>query len=346
MPTFTANDIASHVNGQLVGPGDLPVRGIEQLAQAEPDELSFARAQKHAPAVNDSRSRVVLLSKGVEVDPDDSRAFIRVDDADVALAMVLAMFAPPKPRPASGVHPSATIDPSAKLGDNIAIGPGCVIGPDVTVGNNTVMHANVCIMDATTVGSDCELYPNVVIRDRCTLGDRVIIHSGAVIGADGFGYTPAPGGAGLMKIPHIGTVQIGNDVEIGACTCIDRGKHAATTIGDGTKIDNLCQIAHNVRIGRSCAIAAQTGLAGSVTVGDGVQMGGSCGVRDQLHIGDGARLAGHSAVMDNVPPGVTWGGYPAMDVQEVKRQIIATRRLPELMKNLRAAERREKKGQG
>lgn len=340
---FTADDIARHVNGRLDGPGDLPVRGVEQLSRAQADQISFARGQKLAPAVAESKARVVLLGKGMEVAPDPDRAFIHVDDADVALAQVLALFAPPKSQPPAGVHPTAVVDPAANLGENVAIGPGCVIGADVTIGDNTICHANVSIMDAARVGRDGELYPNVVIRERCVVGDRAIIHSGAVIGADGFGYAPAPGGKGLLKIPHIGNVEIGDDVEIGANTCIDRGKHSATTIGDGTKIDNLCQIAHNVKIGRCCAIAAQTGLAGSVTVGDGVQMGGSVGVRDQLTIGDGARLAGHAAVMDNVPPGGVWGGYPANDIEVVMREIIATRRLPELMKNLRAEQRRAKK---
>jgi UDP-3-O-[3-hydroxymyristoyl] glucosamine N-acyltransferase len=214
-----------------------------------------------------------------------------------------------------------------------------VIGPGVTIGADTVLHANLSIMADSVIGADCRLYPGAVIRERCEIGDRVVIHCNAVIGSDGFGYTASSDGSGLMRIPHIGGVKIESDVEIGAGTCIDRGKFAQTVVGAGTKIDNLCQIAHNCRIGRCCLLAGRVALAGSVTLGDGVRLGGGVGVRDQVTIGAGASLAAYAAVMHDVPAGAVWGGYPAQDTKTALREIAAIRKLPDFIKHVRAGER-------
>lgn len=332
MTRLTAQQISDRVGGELLGPGDLVVTGVEQLDRAEPDQVTFVRDRKNAAAWAQSQSRVVLAARQAELAPDNGRAVILVDNADLAMATVLGLFAPATVAPPPGVHPRATVDPTAQLGAQVAIGPGCVVGAGARLGDGCVLHANVCLMDESTLGRRCQLFPGVVIRERCQLGDDVIIHSNAVIGADGFGYTPAADGRGLVKIPQIGTVSIGNDVEIGAGTCIDRGKHSATMIGDGTKIDNLCQIAHNCRIGRHCALAGQVGLAGSVTIGDGVLVGGNVSIKDQLNIGDGATIAACAAVMHDVPEGATWGGYPAQDLRQTLRQVAAVRRLTESRK--------------
>ena len=332
MPSFTAQQISDRVEGELIGPGDLPVRGVEQLDRAAPDQISFVRDQKNAVAWEASEARVVLASQRVKLECKDGRTVIRVANADLAMAIVLGLFAPPSVAPMPGIHQNATVDSTVSLGQDVAIGPGCVVGDGVTLGDGCVLHANVCVMDESTLGRGCQLYPGVVIRERCELGDNVIIHANAVIGADGFGYTPATDGSGLVKIPQIGTVTIGNDVEIGAGTCIDRGKHASTTIGDGTKIDNLCQIAHNCQIGRSCALAAQVGLAGSVTIGDGVRLGGNVGIRDQVNIGNGATIAAYAAVMGDVPEGETWGGYPAQEWRASLRQMALMRKLADQRK--------------
>ena len=332
MPDFTAQQISDRVGGDLVGPRDLTVRGVEQLDCAAPDQISFVRDARNVAAWTESRAGVVLAARQLELACDNGRAVIHVDNADLALVSVLNMFAPAPVVPPAGVHPSATVDPTAQLGAAVAIGPSCVVGAGVEIGDGCVLQPQVCLMDHVTVGRRCLLYPGVVVRERCALGDDVILHPNAVIGADGFGYTPSRDGSRLVKIPQIGTVKIGNDVEIGAGTCIDRGKHSATVIGDGTKIDNLCQIAHNCIIGRHCAIAGQTGLAGSVTIGDGAMLGGNVGVKDQLHIGAGATIAGHAAVMHDVPAGATWGGYPAQDLHQTMRQIAAVRKLPDALK--------------
>lgn len=347
MTGFTAEQIARCVSGNLVGPGDVVVSGVNALEAAQPDHVTFLRDQKNLGAWRQSASRVVLISDNVQVGDDDiapDRAMIRVKSADVAMAQVLAMFAPPKVAPPMGVHPTAIVAATASLGDDVAIGPFCVIGDDTSIGDGCVLHARVTVMGRCSIGPACELYPGVVLREDCELGQGVILHANATIGADGFGYCPNPDGGGILKIPHVSGVKIGDNVEIGAGACVDRGKFTPTTIGEQTKIDNLCQIGHNCRIGRGCLIAGQAGLAGSVTVGDGVMMGGHVGVRDNVTIGDGASLAAYAAVMQDVPAGATWGGYPAQDVKMALREVAAVRKLPDLIRTLGAARADKKDG--
>lgn len=336
MPTFTTRQIAERVGGQLRGPGDLPIHGVDQLDEAAPGQMTFIRNNHHAQAWSSSKASAVLVSGVVDLDPGPGRAVIEVKNADLAMAVVLAMFEPPPPRPDTGVHPSATVHPSAQIAPDAAIGPGCVIGKRVRVGNWCVLHAHATVLDDSVLGSGCELFPGVVIYSRCELGANVRVHANVVIGSDGFGYRPAPDGRSLIKVPQIGSVKIGNDVEIGAGTCIDRGKFAATVIGDGTKIDNQCQIAHNCRIGRCCIIAGQVGLAGGVTLGDGAVLGGKVGVVEHITIGAGARIGAHTAVVSgDVPPGETWLGYPARKSVTTLREWAALHKLPGLMKLLR-----------
>lgn len=333
MPSFTTQQIADRVGGTLTGPGDITITGVESMDSAGPSHLTFIRDAGNAGRWSTCCAGVALVCKGVQVVADPARALIHVPDADLALATALEMFAPPPARPAVGVHPSAVVDPSAKLSPGIAVGPHTYIGPGVTVGEGSVIHANVTILDHATLGKACEVFPGVVVRDRCVIGDRVIIHPNCTIGSDGFGYRASPRGA--VKIPHIGRVVLGNDVELGAGVCIDRGKFSDTTIGDGTKIDNLVHIAHNCRIGRSCLIAGQVGFAGSVTMGDGVIVGGATIFRDHITIGDRASIAGGASVMSDVPPGVTWGGYPARDIREAFKEYAALKRLPDLLKQMK-----------
>ncbi|MCE9591792.1 MAG: UDP-3-O-(3-hydroxymyristoyl)glucosamine N-acyltransferase [Planctomycetes bacterium] len=333
MPSYTTQQIAQRVGGTLAGPADKTLHGVEGLDTAGPDHLTFIRDAANASRWDACKAGGALVSKGVEIAADPSRALIHIPDADLALATVLEMFAPPPARPAAGVHPSAVVDPSAVLGAGVAVGPHAFIGPRVRIGDSTVIHANVTILDETVLGRECEIFPGVVFRDRCAAGDRVIIHPNTTIGSDGFGYRATPRGA--VKIPHIGRVVIGSDVELGAGVCIDRGKFSDTTIGDGTKIDNQVHIAHNCRIGRSCLIAGQVGFAGSVTMGDGVMVGGATIFRDHITVGSGASIAGGSAVLGDVPDGASWGGSPARDIREAFKEYAALRRLPDLLKQLK-----------
>ena len=332
--SFTTGSIADLVGGRLVGPGDLPITGVEQLALAGPDQLSFIGDEKHAERWAASAAAAALVTRGLEVEPQRNRALIFVDNADLAMAKVLAAFAPPPVLPPEGIHPTAQIDPSAELGANVRIGPGVVVGAAATVGDGCVLHARATLMNESHLGAGSTLWPGVVIRERCILGDRCILHPNAVIGADGFGYRPGetPRGPGLVKIPQIGIVRIGDDVEIGAGACVDRAKFSATFIDDGTKIDNLVQIGHNCRIGKNVVIAGCTAIAGSVTVGDGVMIGGMAAIKDHLKVGRGSRLTGGAQLMHDIPDGETWGGSPAMPLKQAARQAVALQKLPDLVK--------------
>ncbi len=332
---YTIQQIADHVRGEVQGDATLLIDGMEQLDRARPGQISFVRDAKHVAAWQASQATAALMQRDLDVAPEPGRALIRVADADVAVAMALELFAPPPPKPETGVHPSAVVDPTARLGAHVAVGPNAVIGRNAVIGDHTVIHANVTLFDEVVIGERCVIWSGTVIRERCTIGDRCILHPNVTIGADGFGYRPHPEGEGLVKIPQVGTVVLGNDVEIGASTCIDRGKFSATEIGDMTKIDNLCQIAHNCRIGRNVVMAGRCGLAGSVTVGDGVMFGGNVGVRDNVRIGTGAQLAAYAAVAEDVPDHAMWGGYPAQDARKALREVMAVRKLPDLMRELK-----------
>lgn len=337
MTELSTLQIAQAVGGDLQGPPDLLVRGVEALEQASPHHLSFIGNPNYARLWPTSASRAALVARDLDLQPGPGRALIRVPDIDFALAKVLELFAPPPPALPPGVHPTAVVDPTATVAPDARIGPFCLLGPRVVIAAGTVLQAHVTVLDEARIGRDCHLWPAVVIRERCHLGDRCIVHPNVTIGSDGFGYRAScePNQPRLVKIPHIAAVHIGCDVEIGAGTCIDRGKFSDTVIGDGTKIDNLCQIAHNCRIGRACVLAGQVGLAGSVTLGDGVVLGGKVAVKDHVTIGSGARLAACSAVMDDVPPAGVWGGYPARDARLALREHAAIRKLPQLLKDWR-----------
>jgi UDP-3-O-[3-hydroxymyristoyl] glucosamine N-acyltransferase len=335
-PTHSAREIADRVGGELAGAPEVQVVGLAAPEEATPRHLVLIRDLHHAQQWPACAAQVALVDRKLTLEPGAGRALIRVTDADLALIAVLTMFAPPPARPPRGVHPTAVIDPSAVLGPNLAIGAGVCVGARTRIGAGSILHPHAVVYDDCTLGPDCELHSGAVVRERCELGARVVLHANAVIGADGFSFKPAPDGRGLLKVPQIGIVRLGDDVEIGAGTCIDRATFGATEVGAGTKIDNLCQIGHNCRIGRSVALAAQVGIAGSSTVGDGVLMGGKAGIRDHLTIGAGAQIAAYAAVMHPVPAGARWAGYPAGDGRDTMRQISAVRQLPDLLKSLRA----------
>ncbi len=332
MATYTAKELADRVGGALTGPGDLRITGVERLDRAAAGQLTFIGHDRFADAWTASAASAVLVSDKITVPDDPRRAVIRVPDADLAMAQVLALFAPPLPKPEPGVAASACVHPTAAVGKNAGIGAGCYVGPRTTIGDDCIIHPNVTILDDCRIGAGCTLWPGVVIRERCELGEGCILHPNVVVGADGFGYRAGP--RGPVKIPQIGSVILGREVELGAGTCVDRGKFSATVIGDFTKIDNMCQIAHNCRIGRGCIIAGQSGIAGSATLGDGVMIGGRVAVKDHVTIGDRAQIGGSAAVMDNVPAGEAWAGYPARPARQALREHAAMRKLPDLVKLL------------
>lgn len=335
---WTTGELAEMLGAQLVGPADLRLHRVDSLEKADRATLAFIRDGKYAALWERSEAGAAIISRGVEAPGHDPsrRALLVVEDADRALIALLELVTPPHVGPEAGVHCTASIDPSAELGEGVRIGPGVAVGPGSVIGDGTILHANVVIGANVTIGRRCDFRAGVVIEDRCVIGNNVAIHPNAVIGADGFGYRPARNGMGLVKIPHAGAVEVHDDVEIGAGATIDRGKFGNTIIGAGAKIDNLVQIGHNCRIGRACVICGACGIAGSVTIGDGAVLGGGVGVRDNITIGAGAQIGARSGVMDDIPAGEIWVGYPARPAKETMRIVAATGRLPKLMKQLRA----------
>lgn len=339
--TATATDLATLVGGDLEGSGEVAISGVEALLEAAAGDLTFIGDAKHARQWTDASASVALVTRGLELGTWDheTRAIVRVDDADQAMIVVLeALEAATREladRPEPGIHPSAVIDETASIGEGVAIGPGVVVGRRATIGRNVVLDAGVRLYADTTVGDDCHLHAHVVIRERCRLSSGCILHAGVVIGSDGFGYRPDPAGTGLRKIPHLGHVEVGTDVEIGANTCIDRGKFGATLVGDGSKIDNLCQIGHNCRIGRFVVISGLTGIAGSTSIGDGTLIGGGCGLADHLKIGAGCQIGARSGIMNDIPDGETWAGFPAKEIRQALKEQAVIRRLPEWSRKLR-----------
>ncbi len=339
MTSFTTQQICDRVTGRLDGPGDVAITGVEQIDRATAGQVTFIGTPQFAAMWSSSRAAAALVGQKLELEPGPGRALIRVADTDLALAILLEMFAPPVASPPTGVDASAVVDQQATVGARVAVGAMSYIGPRVRVGDGTVVHPNVTVLDDSVIGTGCTLWPGVVIRERCHIGDGCILHPNVTIGADGFGFRLAPDGRSLVKIPQIGTVTLGCGVEIGAGTCIDRGKFSETFIGDGTKIDNLCQIGHNCRIGRCTVIAALTGIGGSATIGDGAMSGGGSSIKDHVKIGDGARLGGASDVMHDIPPGETWHGHPAHRARAAFREFAAIRKLPDLLRTLRQQQR-------
>ena len=332
----TTQAIAEMVGGELNGPGDVTIHALAELDYAKPGELTFIGTAQYAKKWADSNASAALVGKAIDLEPGEGKALIRVDDADMAMATVLEAYAPPVPKPPRGVHPSALVAETATIGDNCRIGPNCVIKPGVKIGKGVTLHANVVIYDDTVIGDGCELWSNAVVRERCTIGDRTVLHAGVVIGTDGFGYRvdTSTGSPQVVKIPQIGTVIIGSDCEIGANATIDRAKFDATVIGDHCKFDNLVQIGHNCRIGNMVVIAGCVGVAGSCTIGDGTLIGGKSMIKDHVHIGRGCQIAGGAAVINDMPDGEAWAGYPAGPTKTKFREEMAVRKLPDMMKKV------------
>ena len=337
MPKITLTQLAEMLGSSVpLDAGGREIVGITSLNEATADHISFCTDSHYAAQLANTKAAAVIVPaelKLPETSPAIGTCLLVVKQAEVAVNQVLALFAPPVPRPAEGVDAMARVDATAELADGVRVGPFVSIGARARIGANSVVHAGVFIGDDVVIGEDCELFPNVVIRERCSVGNRVIIHANATIGSDGYGYRWD--GRKHAKIPQIGVVTIGDDVEIGSNACIDRAKFSATVIGPGTKIDNLVQVAHNVRMGAHCLVTAQVGLAGSVTLGNGVVLGGQAAVRDHIKMGDGAMAAGCSGVAEDVEPKGIVSGVPVRPHRQYLREQGAVRRIPELAQQIR-----------
>jgi UDP-3-O-[3-hydroxymyristoyl] glucosamine N-acyltransferase len=328
--TVTVRQLAEWVRGDVLGDGDLPIANARPLGEAEPGDITFIEGDRHLGAWHACKASAAVAPASV---PVNGRPLIRVADPLMAFVRIVQHLRG-RPAAAGGViDPTAQVHPTATLGPGVSVGPFAVVGEGAELGANVALHTGVVVGRGCRIGRDAVLYPRVVLYDDCILGDRVVIHAGAVIGADGFGYRFQDGRH--VKIPQLGWVELGDDVEIGAGATIDRGTFGATRVGAGTKIDNLVMIGHNCQIGRHNVLAAQVGIAGSCTTGDYVVMAGQVGIADHLHIGDRVTVGAQSGVMKDLPADTTVLGYPARPEVDQKRQYVLLERLPEMRKDLK-----------
>jgi UDP-3-O-[3-hydroxymyristoyl] glucosamine N-acyltransferase len=335
-PTFTSAQLAALLGAELIGSPSVPLSTIASLDDATPTALTFIRDARYAHKWPSSRAGAALVTRSITVEhTDPARALLLVDNADLALLALLERIAPRPHTPPPGVHPSAVVDPSAAIDPTAAVGPLCVVGPGASIGPHAVLAARVTLGAHVRIGAHTHLRPGVVVEDRCSIGDRCLIHPNATIGADGFGFRPNPATGTHHKIPHAAAVVIDDDVEIGASSCIDRGKLHDTRIGQGTKIDNLVQVGHGVRVGKHVILCGQVGLSGSVTIEDHAVLAGQSGVADGVRIGARARIGGGAGVSKNVPPDATWAWVPAMDATTYLRLFAGLKHIPEIRAQLK-----------
>ncbi len=332
---LTAASVAEHLQGEVLGDGQTLLKGFAPADRAQAGDLTFAENEEFFARAEQTAASAIIV--GGNFTSSTGKVIIRVSHARVAFAKALALFFPEPPQ-AAGIHPTAVVARSAQVDPSAHIGPHCVVGERAQIGGGTILHAGNYVGDDCKVGLACVLFPNAVLYARTELGQRVRVHAGAVVGSDGYGYV-LDGGA-HRKVPQIGNVIVGDDVEIGANVTIDRGALGPTVIGKGTKIDNLVQIAHNVRIGEHCLVIAQAGLAGSSKLGHYVIVAGQAGIAGHLQIGNKVTIAAQSGVMHNIPDGQTVLGSPALPDKQTKRQLLALQRLPELLRRVNALEKK------
>ncbi|HUA08710.1 MAG TPA: UDP-3-O-(3-hydroxymyristoyl)glucosamine N-acyltransferase [Candidatus Acidoferrales bacterium] len=335
----TLAELQARVGGRLIGDGSVAIARISAVDDASADALTFATDEKYYAAALASAAAAVLVDASVPIDvATASKPLLVIENARAALATFLAALKPPRPR-GPFRHPSAAVDASAQIGDDVYLGANCYVGARARVGRGSVIAPGAYVGDDVTIGEETWLHPHAVVHERCVIGARVILHSGSVIGSEGFGWAFLEGR--LERIPQIGNVVLDDEVEIGANSCVDRAQTGSTQIGRGTKIDNLVQIGHNCRIGKHCAIAAQTGFAGSTSVGDFVKIAGQVGTRGHMHIGSRSTVAGQSGVWGDVEEGAMVSGNPARDHRETLRNEVMLRKLPQILKRVDALEKKE-----
>jgi UDP-3-O-[3-hydroxymyristoyl] glucosamine N-acyltransferase len=327
--TVTVRQLAERIRGELLGDGDQPIAAARPLADAMPGDITFVEDDKHLAAWHASRASAAIVPPGIAL---NGRPLIRVADPLMAFVEVVHHLRGRPLVPEAGIDPSAQVHPSVRLGTGVTIGPLAVVGEGTEIADGCTLHAGVIIGRTCKLARGVTLYPHVVLYDDCVLGERVSIHANAVIGADGFGYRVQDGRH--VKVPQLGWVEIENDVEVGACTTIDRGTFGATRIGAGTKIDNLVMIGHNCQIGRHNVLCSQVGIAGSSMTGDYVVMAGQVGIADHITIGDQVTIGAKSGVPGNIPSKSQVLGSPATPHKEQMRMLLTLEKLPEIRKDV------------
>ncbi len=334
---LTLSELAQWIDGDIVRGGlDLSLTGMAALDMADSHDVSFLGNEKYHPQFLETKAAAVIVPRGVTDGPEGA-ALIAVDNPTLAFSVVVRHFAAITRNFAPGIHAQASVDPSAVLDpEKVLVHAGAVVMAGASVGDGSEIGPNSVIGAGVVIGRDCHIMSNVAVRERCVLGDRVILQPGAVIGSDGYGYEFS--GGRHVKIDQVGTVEIGNDVEIGANTTIDRARFGKTIIGEGTKIDNLVQIGHNCVIGKHCLIVALCGISGSTRIGDYVTIAGQAATAGHVTIGDKATIAGRTGITTNLPGGETYSGFPAQPFKEEMKLRATIRRLPKLVERVKALE--------
>lgn len=332
------SEIAKEFQGELIGE-DAEIQRLARLEDAESGDLSFLSQSRYRELALKSNATAILISREEPLLP---RTVIRVDNPLYVYTELLKRFYTPLPEP-QGIHPSTVLGKDVRIGENVAIGPFCVIGDASTIGKNTILYGNVFIGRNVTIGENCKIYPMVVIRDRVKIGNRTVIKDGAVIGSEGFAFLPDETGK-YQPVPQMGTVEIGDDVSIGANTCIDCALSGATKIGSGVKLDNLIQVGHNVTIEENTVIAAQTGLGGSTKIGKRNRIGGQVGFAGHIKVGDDVTIGAQSGVITNLQDKAVVWGTPTFSHQTMLRIIAFWKKLPELFKRVEKIEKELIKG--
>jgi UDP-3-O-[3-hydroxymyristoyl] glucosamine N-acyltransferase len=331
---YTAAEIAKLLGGEVVGNPSLVLEGFAPADRAQPGDLTFAENENYFARAEQSAASAIIVDAAVT---SNRKTLIRAPNARIAFAKVLPLFFP-EPVYTAGVHPTAIVSATAQIDPTAHIGPHCIVNAKARIGARSVLQGLNSVGADCLLGEDVNLFPNVTLYARTEVGNRVRIHSGTVVGADGFGYVLDNGTH--RKVPQIGCVIICDDVELGANVTIDRGALGPTLVGKGTKVDNLVQIAHNVTIGEHCILVSQCGIAGSTKLGNYVILGGQVGLAGHLKIGNRVSVGAQSGVMNNIPDGETWLWSPAQPDRIAKRQIIALQQLPELFRRFKELERR------
>lgn len=333
---MTSRDLAERLNGVLEGDSGILISGVCDLKNAQSHHITFLGNDKYLPLTKTTKAGVLLVSKNVQ--ESFPCAVIRVESASDAFTKVCALFAPPEIHYSPGIHPTAVIAAGVELGEGVSIQPHVVIESGVKIGSGTVIGAGSYIGHETKIGDQCFFYPRVVIRERSQVGNRVILHSGVVVGSDGFGYSFQKGRH--VKVPQTGFVQIDDDVEIGANATIDRGRFDKTWIQEGCKLDNLVMIAHNVVIGKHSVIVAQAGISGSTTLGQYVTIAGQAGLVGHIHVGDQATVTAQSGISKDVPAKEVVAGRHAVPLRESLKIEALIRKLPEFFDRLKKIEKK------
>ncbi|KAF0093617.1 MAG: UDP-3-O-3-hydroxymyristoyl glucosamine N-acyltransferase [Puniceicoccaceae bacterium 5H] len=324
-------------DAEAQGAADVRVAGLASLQDATPSDLSFLGNRRYTRHVPETKAGVVLVPTDYAGEPQNGQVYLRVGNPSLALATVCEHIERrARPRPQPGIHPSAVVAEDAQVDPTAVVGPLCVIEPQAVVEANVILRAQVFVGARARIGADSELKAHVAIYHDCEVGARNLIHSGVVIGADGFGFEASP--QGPVKIPQIGRVVLGSDVEMGANSTIDRARFGATTVGRGTKIDNLVQIGHNCEIGEFCFLCAGVGISGSTKIGNQVTLAGQVGIAGHLEIGDGAQVGGQSGVAKSLPAGGLYTGSPARELKTQRRLEALVGKLPELFERVRELE--------